>query len=350
MQTEVTRTAAGLRVGALLLSALVALGFAGCGLEPPDTPRDAAGAPQPAGPQPAPTPSPTTQPAPTPAPPMPPPAPAPTPAPPTPAPAPTPTPAPGAPPPQLPAPSAAIPQDYQLVWRDEFDGDAVSATRWRVNDEPRGNAVDTPEAISLSDGVMTITTYTEGGVTKTGFLSGDGRFEAKYGYFEARIRFRGAPGEWCAFWLNSPTIGVPLGDPGTAGAEIDIVEHRVTDQSGWQLADWVQQNVIWDGYARGVRKDIAHVVPLPNGAPVQNTWHSYAVLWDERGYTFYVDDMMIWQTATAVSHRSEYMLLTCEVLEDEWAGDVPAGGYGSKATSTTGMDVDWVRVWQRDLR
>jgi hypothetical protein len=40
-------------------------------------------------------------------------------------------------------------------------------------------------------------------------------------------------------------------------------------------------------------------------------------------------------------------MLTCEVADASWAGYVPAGGYGSRATSTTKMDVDWVRVWQK---
>jgi beta-glucanase (GH16 family) len=257
-------------------------------------------------------------------------------------------PPPGAPPPADPLPVGAVTGGWRLVWRDEFDGVAVDTSKWRIWNEPRGDAFATPDAIAVRDGVATFTTYTEAGVTRTGFLSSDlGRFEATYGHFEARIRFRGAPGEWCAFWLNSPTIGVPLGDPGRAGAEIDVVEHRVTDQNGWALADMVQQNVIWDGYARGVRKDVAHVVPLPSRQPVNGAWHTYAVEWDAQGYVFYVDDDEIWRTSTAVSNRSEHVLLTCEVLEEEWAGDVPPGGYGPRATSTTGMDVDWVRVWQK---
>jgi len=35
------------------------------------------------------------------------------------------------------------------------------------------------------------------------------------------------------------------------------------------------------------------------------------------------------------------------VDDHTWAGNIPAGGFGSRATSTTGMDVDYVRVWQK---
>jgi hypothetical protein len=88
------------------------------------------------------------------------------------------------------------------------------------------------------------------------------------------------------------------------------------------------------------------VLPLPNGAPVDREWHTYAVLWTSTGYTFYVDEMELWTTAAALSHRTEDVRLTCEVEDASWAGYVPAAGYGPRAASQTGMEVDWVRVWQ----
>lgn len=245
-----------------------------------------------------------------------------------------------------PQPVAALPAAYRLVWQDEFDGAAVDPTKWNVFAWARGDAQDTPDAVTVADGVLRITTYTENGVHKTGFLSTEyGHFEATHGYFEARIRFHGAPGQWCSFWLTSPTIGNPRGDPGHAGAEIDVVEHRLVDDGGWQLADYVGQNVIWDGYGAGKSNDHS-VEQLPGGAPVNGAWHTFAVRWDETGYVFYVDANEQWRTSKGLSARSEYMLLTCEVLDHDWAGNIPAAGYGPRATSAAGMEVDWVRVWQ----
>jgi beta-glucanase (GH16 family) len=249
--------------------------------------------------------------------------------------------------PTMPQPAAALPAVYHLVWQDEFDGTSVDRTKWNVFAWARGDAQDTPDAVTVADGVLRITTYTENGVTKTGFLSTEyGLYEATHGYFEARIRFHGAPGQWCSFWLTTPTIGNPKGDPGRAGAEIDVVEHRFVDESGWQLADYVGQNVIWDGYGAGKSND-HNVEQLPAGAAVNGAWHTFAVRWDETGYVFYSDANELWRTAKGLSNRSEYLLLTCEVLDHEWAGNVPAGGYGARATSTAGMEVDWVRVWQQ---
>jgi beta-glucanase (GH16 family) len=245
-----------------------------------------------------------------------------------------------------PAEGTLPPAGYRLVLDEQFDGNALDASRWTPMNAIRRDALTTPAAVAVSGGVLTLTTSTEAGVHQTGFVTTDGKFLARYGYFEARIRFNDAPGSWCAFWLLSPTVGEPRGDPGRAGAEIDVIEHRVTDQSGWtELADLVQVAINWDGYDAN-RKNVNKVLPLPGGARVQGEWHTYAVLWTSEEYTFYADGVALWTTSTAVSHVAQDVRLTCEVLDGSWAGDVPKGGYGPRGVSTTRMEVDWVRAWQ----
>ena len=116
-----------------------------------------------------------------------------------------------------------------------------------------------------------------------------------------------------------------MGDPARAGVEIDVVEHRVVDQGGWTaLKDMVALNLNWDGYGPE-RQNRQRVVPLPDGAPVQGAWHTYGVLWTEKGYTFYVDGMELWTIDEAVSRRGEAIYVTCEV-EDGTLGRLhPAG-------------------------
>ncbi len=253
------------------------------------------------------------------------------------------------PPEQLPPgePAGLPPPGSQLVWHDEFDGSSLGSA-WNPYSGARADAVATPGALSVGNGVLRFTTYTDAaGTNHPGFLDTRGTLDWTYGYFEARIRFDDAPGEWCAFWLDSPTNGDPIGDPGTAGVEIDVAEHRVTDQSGWTaLKDMVALNLNWDRTATS-RQNANRVVSLPGNAPIQGAWHVFSVLWTDAGYTFYVDGLEAWKTSAAVSNRSEYLQLTCEVADASWAGYVPAGGYGSRTASSTGMEVDWVRVWQK---
>ena len=90
------------------------------------------------------------------------------------------------------------------------------------------------------------------------------------------------------------------------------------------------------------------VLSLPGNAPIQGAWHVYGVLWTETGYPFLHRRPAGLDDGRGESHRSEDLQLTCEVADASWAGYIPAGGYGSRTTSTTKMDVDRVRVWQKE--
>ncbi len=238
------------------------------------------------------------------------------------------------------------PPGYRLAWADEFGGSALDPGKWAALTGTRRDGVMTADAAEVRDGVLTITTYTQGGQHRTGFLTTEGRYQASMGYVEARIKFAGTAGSWCAFWLNAATNGKPIGDPARAGVEIDVVEHRVVDQGGWTaLKDMVALNLNWDGYGPE-RQNRQRVVPLPDGAPVQGAWHTYGVLWTEKGYTFYVDGMELWTIDEAVSRRGEAIYVTCEVEDGTWAGSIPPGGFGTRQASQTRMQVDWVRAWQ----
>jgi endoglucanase len=244
---------------------------------------------------------------------------------------------------------AEPPRGYRLAWEDNFEGNQLDLTKWNVSTRLRRGNHCSADAITVKDGLLSITTYTEGGKHYTGFLDTRRKFETAFGYFEARIRFRSSPGEWGAFWLHSPSIGRPLGDPAKAGTEIDIVEHRARDQRGTDVRDLLAMNLHWDGYKAGVHKHVGHTTRVPSGMPsLQGNWHTYALLWTPQEYRFYLDGQEQWRTDKAVSRRSEFLLLTCEIEDRGWAGNIPEGGYGSRAESQTQMDVDWVRVWQSE--
>ena len=123
------------------------------------------------------------------------------------------------------------------LWSDEFDGVALDQTKWVYwNPGKRRHAMNVPEAVTLRDGFLTIATYTESGKHFTGMISTRDKYEAQYGYYEARIQWADAPGQWSAFWSQTPTIGKPIDDVAAAGMEIDFVEHRAVDHEGKPLA------------------------------------------------------------------------------------------------------------------
>jgi beta-glucanase (GH16 family) len=97
-----------------------------------------------------------------------------------------------------------------LSWADEFDGSSLDATHWTYRASgPRDDGILTPDAVSVSDGVLTIKTYTEAGKHYSGMIAtnkrdGDG-FEQAYGYFEARIKFNNAWREPRSLQLTYPS-------------------------------------------------------------------------------------------------------------------------------------------------
>jgi beta-glucanase (GH16 family) len=181
----------------------------------------------------------------------------------------------------------------------------------------------------------------------TGFIDTGNKFLALYGWFEARIRFESSTGEWGAFWLQSPTIGNPIDNVGVAGAEIDVVEHRAVDSAGADISNLYEINLHWYGYGADHKHAGGRGAPAAGSSALQGNWHTYALLWTEESYTFYLDGVKQWSTRSGVSHRTEFIRVTCEVQNASWAGKIPIGGYGSRTNSGTRMQVDWVRVWQK---
>ena len=114
---------------------------------------------------------------------------------------------------------------YELVWGDEFDGDEIDYTKWRVgyNGGVRraGYYVDTSDIVFVKDGALTIRTlYMEDGVYGPGWYTswvdsatadtaGNGivhsedyqGFSGKYGYYEIRCITPPSYGIWSAFWM-----------------------------------------------------------------------------------------------------------------------------------------------------
>ncbi|MEY2514655.1 MAG: hypothetical protein QOJ89_2013 [bacterium] len=245
------------------------------------------------------------------------------------------------------------------MWSDEFNGTSLDTSRWSNRQSgPRWDGTLTADAVSVGGGALTIKTYTENGTHYSGMiatqtLAGIGGFEQTYGHFEARLRFNSSPGQWSAFWLQSPTMGATIGDPGSSGVEMDVAEHRTrcvtpppplpAQTCAGDISDRIQSALLWDGY--GADAKVAAQLSAPLAGLDNGSWHTYALRWTPTDIVFLYDDVPIWSQSGPISRRSEYIILSSEVGAF-FAGPIPAGGYGSKTTSTTSMQVDWVRVWQ----
>ena len=233
---------------------------------------------------------------------------------------------------------------WALAWSDEFDGTSLDTSKWSIFTGAYHQATNTASALSVANGELTMQVYTSGGTHFASWIGTDGHFQSAYGYWEARIRMNSSPGEWNAFWIQSPTINNTGNNPAANGAEIDVVEHRRQDSSNNDLRTNDSINVHWDGYGSAA-KSVGTNVTI-GGSSLQGNWHTYAVGWTPTTYYFYCDDQLVYSTSSGVSQISEFIYLSMIVDGASWAGPIPSGGYGDQGTSTTSMEVDYVRFYQ----
>ncbi|MGE9296592.1 MAG: family 16 glycosylhydrolase [Puniceicoccales bacterium] len=250
------------------------------------------------------------------------------------------------------------PANYELVFEDEFDGTSLDLANWRIDEGPRKDAVNVADSLEVSNGELTITTWTEDNqpgivddVHHTGLITTNNRILHPFGYYEARIRFdQGAPGAWHAFWLmpggSTPIFGTPDAE---TGAEIDIVEYRHMRKHNLDLTGDMHCALHWNGYYGGHQKDGTNPDPQPLGGAslMDGQFHTYAVLWTPTKYEFYFDGTKVWETSNGLSFAYSNIILSSEVADNfNWAGNTPEDGYGAKGASTNPkFTIDYVRIY-----
>lgn len=291
------------------------------------------------------------------------------------------------------------------VFQEDFDGSQLNEDVWQIHDWEKAH--DEPmevfahrDAVDVEGGKLVLRVFERNpgernlkkkrvrvGHVQTRTWEKD-RFEATYGYIEARIKFNTKPGAGAAFWLHSrrAQAGRPFG-PGLpknrmeldlnnpdeflrqAGAEIDIVEALAEHQpkSNKLLPGdppntyldykrrWVI-NIHWNGYRDKKEKwqpgqlHQATGIALklePNQGRIVGDWHVFGLHWTPRHYGFFLDGKMMWQTTKGVSQQPEFIILSMGASDGKFAGLYPGKGYGGRGSDKNPtMKVDWVRWYQ----
>lgn len=232
---------------------------------------------------------------------------------------------------------------YQLVFQDEFNNHKLDTAVWGFHNlGKRRSAVNLKEACIVNEnGELEIRNWTA--INGNDTVHHAGMVETKenftFGYYEARIKFDIEVGSWGAFWIMYNNSHMPFTEqdnPKETGVEIDIMEF-VPLNNGYGC-----HNLHWNGYgefhkSRGSGQ-------LKNGQ--LEGYHTYSLLWTPEEYTFYIDGEKTWSIKEGISHVPEYVILSTEIHDKEWAGDIPKKGYGSFETTKNKMFVDYIRIYQ----
>ena len=225
---------------------------------------------------------------------------------------------------------------FKLVWNDEFNGDRLDESKWgyRTNfwgrpahwfAKPEDGCVEVKDGKAhlrvkkRPDGQFVSPQLQTGEIVWDVPESGDNntfwplvkrepaKFTHRYGYYECRCRLQQLPGWWSAFWMQTESQGSTL-DPERSGIEHDIME---SFDPGVVHASCFHYN--------GYGDDHKHFkIPEDrNGLETRmrldkTKFHVFGMLWDEKGYSIYVDGRLKGTATNAVSRVPEFVLLTTE--------------------------------------
>src|SRR3954454_22420261 len=195
---------------------------------------------------------------------------------------------------------------YQLVWSDEFNGNAVDTSSWNfeIGGQGWGNHEQEyyqPANATVSDGNLVIAGKKEDVQTShytSSRMTTKGKREFLYGKIEARIKIPVGQGFWPAFWMlgaNIDAVNWP------ACGEVDIMEHINTDSL-------LYGTLHWDNNGHVQKGDTILFAP--------SAFHVYAIEWDANAIRWYVDGKQYHEVSiqnninsTGELHQPFYILL-----------------------------------------
>ena len=197
----------------------------------------------------------------------------------------------------------------ELVWQDEFDTEgAPDPAIWSydigIGDNGWGNNemqyyTDRTENITVQNGVLIISakeeSFEDSNYTSARILT-KGKFEQKYGRFEARMRLPSGQGMWPAFWMLGANID---SNPWPACGEIDIMENAGSKPTV------VSGAVHGPGYSGG--QPILKKYNLVNDR-FDTGFHIFGIEWGPEYINYYVDDVL-------------YNQITPDDVTGEWVFD-----------------------------
>jgi beta-glucanase (GH16 family) len=219
---------------------------------------------------------------------------------------------------------------YELVWEDQFNGDALDPRKWEVRGVgPRALGFVSPEAVKVEDGYLKLSAVKKDGRILLGAVGTQDRFMTRYGFFECRAKLQQSPGVWGAFWIQSTEISKGE-DPAIYGAEIDIMEFF--KKLG---TDIVSHNVHW---AYGPHQQSTHGMQSYLKG-VSEGFHTFALEWTPEKYVFFVDGYKYYEVTVGISNIEEYLILSMEIPSE--VKDI------EKTVFPDVFTVDYVKVYKK---
>ncbi len=233
---------------------------------------------------------------------------------------------------------------YELVFCDEFDGNALDTEAWRHRGVgPRRGGFNSAETVRVKDGNLIITAgYLENGAYGAGWYTGAIALNRLYknGYFEIRCKCNPGGDFWSAFWIQAKhpyDHDISKGGPG--GAELDIFEAMAGADKNKTVRNSVSQTIHCNGGDDDPEHIDSRVLGFFKGNNIYEEYNTYGLEWTEEEYIFYINGVETTRSAFSkgVSQVEEEVIVSLEIPDE----------ITKEKDFTTAFIVDYVKIWQK---
>lgn len=229
-------------------------------------------------------------------------------------------------------PTPEAPEGWRLVWHDEFDGDTVDDTRWRVEDAAlvKNNELQyyAPDEVYLEDGCLVLRSRQRAMGNReftSGLIESRGRFAQAFGRIEIRAKLPRTQGMWPAHWMLPEDRSWP--------PEIDIMESVGS-----------QPELISMSLHTGAWPDLDSQTMDHLGPDYSADFHVFALEWDPDELRWYIDGTLAFSTRENVPQKPFFIILNTAI-----GGNMP-GDPDETTEWPQHHRIDYVRVYARDVR
>lgn len=246
-------------------------------------------------------------------------------------------------------PSIEVPEGYELVWSDDFNGSSLSSD-WThevqgpgwVNNELQtyvNGSFNGQPVTEVTDGILSINCFKLNGKIYSGRIYAKVNEGWRYGIIEARIKLPKGKGTWPAFWMMP--VNNDFGkNPWPRCGEIDIME-----EVGYN-PNYTSSSIHCESYnhVMGTQRTAERLTP---GA--QDEFHVYRLEWTADHIYTYVDGKRLLSFENDGRGNVGTWPFNCPfyvILNLAWGGSWGGAQGVDESVLPATMQVDYVRVFQ----
>ncbi len=233
---------------------------------------------------------------------------------------------------------------WNLVWSDEFDGNAVDNSKWGLElqegDHGSTSYSSRPQNLFVANGCLALQAQKEnynGQPYSSSQVSTRNKASWCYCRIDVRAKLPAGKGMWPAIWLM-PVQSAYGGWP--SSGEIDIMENLGANTR-------LDYTTIHFGSGN---QSLQKTTNAPANATLSDSFHVYTMIWDSLSFTFYLDSnnygtISQWSPNNVSFPKpfdKQFFLILDLVVGGNWGG-MP----DNNTVFPQSMLVDWVHVYKR---